>query len=220
MSEYRSAEIPPPSPNGFLRVTAIIFLLLVAASLGIAAIWSPQTLYAHLEHAGGMKEVSAVTTAGELSRWDIRMLAYQTGRYYGVEPELVTSVIAVESNYKVDARSRAGALGLMQLMPATAKILNISDPLNATQNVDGGTRYLKHLLERYKGDKRLALAAYNAGPRAVKRYRGVPPFRETRRYVKRVLALYAKEKERRGISVREVNEEDEAAHSRQLHGLR
>jgi soluble lytic murein transglycosylase-like protein len=109
---------------------------------------------------------------------------------HGLDPRLVAAVIQVESAFNHVARSRQGAMGLMQLMPATAAVLAVSDPYDPDQNVRGGTAYLARLLDRYGGDLALALAAYNAGPEAVDRHGGVPPYAETREYVRRVLRLY------------------------------
>jgi soluble lytic murein transglycosylase-like protein len=108
---------------------------------------------------------------------------------YDLDPALVKAVIAAESNFDRRAVSRAGAQGLMQLMPKTAQSVGVSDPLEPTQNVLGGVRYLREMLDRY-GDTTRALAAYNAGPTAVDRHGGVPPFRETQAYVERVLDYY------------------------------
>ena len=101
-------------------------------------------------------------------------------------PELIHSVIKVESNYNPFAISPKGALGMMQLVPATARRFGVSDVFNPADNIQGGARYLKYLLDLYHGDYPLALAAYNAGEDAVARYRGVPPFPETRNYVNQV----------------------------------
>lgn len=108
---------------------------------------------------------------------------------HGVPAALVKAVIAAESDFDPRARSAKGAQGLMQLMPQTAQYLRVSDAYDVQQNVEGGTRYLARMVERY-GDWSRALAAYNAGPEAVDRYRGIPPFRETREYVRRVLSYY------------------------------
>ncbi len=107
---------------------------------------------------------------------------------YGVSASLIRAVILAESGYNPQAVSRAGAGGLMQLMPGTARQLKVTDRFDPGQNVDGGVRYLKFLLDTFKGDVSLALAAYNAGLSKVARYGGIPPYEETRTYVSRVLA--------------------------------
>jgi membrane-bound lytic murein transglycosylase B len=106
---------------------------------------------------------------------------------YNLPPELITAVIRAESNFKVSAVSSAGAQGLMQLMPATAKELGVKNPFDIQQNIDGGTKYLRKMLDRFGGSVRKALAAYNAGPGTVMKYNGRVPYPETRQYVKRVL---------------------------------
>ncbi|MCB0405770.1 MAG: lytic transglycosylase domain-containing protein [Bdellovibrionales bacterium] len=107
-----------------------------------------------------------------------------------LDPKLVQAVIEVESNYNTRALSNKGAMGLMQVMPATAGELGIHQPFHALDNLQGACQYLRRLINRYSGDLKLALAAYNAGPHNVDRYKGVPPFKETRNYVKRVLRIY------------------------------
>lgn len=109
---------------------------------------------------------------------------------HGVDPRLVAAVTRRESAYNPNAVSPVGASGLMQLMPATAKFLGVTDVFDARQNVHGGTRYLRTLLDTFNGDLDLALAAYNAGPGAVRKYNGVPPYRETRNYVASIRANY------------------------------
>jgi soluble lytic murein transglycosylase len=106
-----------------------------------------------------------------------------------VPPALVKAVIAAESMFDSEAESHAGAQGLMQLMPETARLLGVDDPFRPDENVRGGTEYLRAMLDRY-GDFSRALAAYNAGPKAVDRHQGIPPYRETRDYVRRVLTYY------------------------------
>lgn len=107
-----------------------------------------------------------------------------------LDPKLVRALIQAESGYNRRALSNKGAIGLMQLMPGTAKDLRVSDPWNADENVRGGTTYLRQLIDRFSGRLEWAVAAYNAGPGAVERYGGIPPYRETREYVRRVLGLY------------------------------
>jgi soluble lytic murein transglycosylase-like protein len=109
---------------------------------------------------------------------------------HNVDPSLVRAVIKVESNFNPNAVSRKGAMGLMQLMPQTARRLNVSNPFDPEQNVEAGVRQLKQLMENYGGDVKLTLAAYNAGPGAVARSAGVPHYAETRQYVKRITQLY------------------------------
>lgn len=125
---------------------------------------------------------------------DLRTLAAEAARRHGLDPDLVLAVIAVESAFKPDAVSPKGAQGLMQLMPATAASLGVADAFDPEQNLDGGTRHLRSLVELYGGDLRKALAAYNAGQGAVRRYGGVPPYRETRTYVEKVLRRYEAER--------------------------
>ena len=123
----------------------------------------------------------------KIDQWDSYILA--SARNYNVPPALVKAVVMAESGMNSDALSKAGAQGLMQLMPATARGLKVEDPWDPQQNIDGGTRYLRQNLDRF-GDTRLALAAYNAGPGNVRKYGGIPPFEETQVYVERVMDLY------------------------------
>jgi soluble lytic murein transglycosylase-like protein len=111
-------------------------------------------------------------------------------QFNAVDESLIRAIIHAESAYQPDAQSPRGAQGLMQLMPATQRKLNISDPFDPAANIEGGTRYLADLLLEFNGDIALATAAYNAGPTAVHKYGGIPPYDETREYVKRVKILY------------------------------
>ena len=121
---------------------------------------------------------------------DIDAAIDQAAARHNVDPSLVRSVVKVESNFNPNAVSRKGAMGLMQLMPSTARSLNVSNPFDPQQNVDAGVRHLRRLLDSYGGDVRLSLAAYNAGPGAVARSAGVPRYRETQNYVRRITNLY------------------------------
>ena len=127
-------------------------------------------------------------TAPKACRDTIEQHVRTAAERYGLPPQLIRAVIQAESNFDPAAVSRAGAQGLMQLMPATAEMLGVNNPFDISQNIDGGARYLRQMLDRFEGALPLALAAYNAGPGAVERHGGtVPPYRETTRYVDRVL---------------------------------
>jgi len=180
-------------------VAALVAALLAAATAPAAA----DTLYRFVDEKGVVHfsnipsdpRYVAVRRMPERRPWEPRKirsfdpLIARTASRHGLPPGLVKAVIAAESNFDPRARSPKGAQGLMQLMPATAAQLGVRDPYHPEQNVRGGTRYLAGLLARY-GDWSRALAAYNAGPEAVDRYRGIPPFPETRQYVERVLTYY------------------------------
>jgi soluble lytic murein transglycosylase-like protein len=158
----------------------------------------------HLTMAGGTLEIPAdsllridpedtfLPVKVKLQLLDVPFanLIAASARDHGVAPELVASVIAVESNFNPNAVSWKSARGLMQLMPGTAARLGVKNAFDPQQNIEGGTRYLKELLLKYNGDLPLTLAAYNAGPDRVEQYGSVPPYRETRDYVRRVTEKY------------------------------
>jgi soluble lytic murein transglycosylase-like protein len=110
---------------------------------------------------------------------------------YGIDPALLAAVVKAESNFNPRAESRAGAKGLTQLMDQTARQLGVSDPFDPAKSLDGGARFLSGLLKQFHGNETLAVAAYNAGPAAVEKYGGIPPYQETQRYVPKVLGIAA-----------------------------
>ena len=140
---------------------------------------------------------------------DLDWAIYRAGQAAGVDPRFIHAVIRQESRYKNAAVSHAGAQGLMQLMPATAKRFGCDDPHDAAANIKAGTKYLAWLLKRFDGDVALALAGYNAGEGAVDKYNGVPPYDETQNYVRKIVANY-------GRTYLEVLTPDEAGPATQL----
>lgn len=122
----------------------------------------------------------------------LEQLVQTNGAAFGVDPALIKAIVANESGFNPNATSRTGAQGLMQLEPGTAAGLGVTDAYDPAQNISGGTRYIKGLLERFHGDLHLAVAAYNAGPGAVEKYGDVPPYAETQNYVQNVIASYQK----------------------------
>jgi soluble lytic murein transglycosylase-like protein len=177
----------PHLHSGKFAPFAIFFLFLVANYTGV-----------HFSPA--VRSVAASTPLVEIIPADIPTsgdsaldwIIFRAGKREGVDPRFIHAVIWQESRYKIDAVSHAGAQGLMQLMPATAKRFGCVDPNNMEQNVAAGTKYLAWLLKRFDGDVKLALAGYNAGEGAVDKYHGVPPYNETQNYVKKISNNYGK----------------------------
>lgn len=195
-----------------LALSAALLLLAAGAEAEIAVLANGQTLKIVAHRVEGetvflsLKGGGEVGTPGSSLRGfvpdevldeiaaaeggDLRTLAVEAARRHGLDPDLVLAVVSVESGFRPQAVSPKGAQGLMQLMPRTAAELGVKDALDPADNLDGGARHLLFLLTLYDGDVERALAAYNAGIGAVARHRGVPPYRETRDYVKRVLERY------------------------------
>lgn len=143
-------------------------------------------------NAPKIENISALnsSTSNKANKSQILAMVEKIAKKHGVDDKLVKAVIKQESGFNPNAKSHCGAMGLMQLMPATAKGLGVVDAFNPVQNVEGGVKYLKSMLNKYNGNVILALAAYNAGPGAVDKYDGVPPYGETQNYVKSILANY------------------------------
>lgn len=131
---------------------------------------------------------------------DYHQIINSKSKEYNIEPSLVRAVIKAESNWDSMAVSQNGAMGLMQLMPLTAKDMDIKNPFNPEENIDGGIKYLRYLLDKFNGDLTLALAAYNAGPKTVEKFGSIPPIPETQQYVKRVLSIYNNHNDSSGTS--------------------
>jgi soluble lytic murein transglycosylase-like protein len=164
-------------------------LAAVAARIAEIANFAPEAPreFDRLVRAGNQPGRGAFSPAAPPS---LNALIASSAAAYQVDPSLVTAIVANESGFSASAVSSAGAQGLMQLMPQTAAGLGVADPFDPAQNIRGGTRYLRGLLDRFGGDIERAVAAYNAGPGAVEKYGGVPPYVQT--YVRNVLASYEK----------------------------
>lgn len=185
----------------FILQLALLILVLTIAARVLSAQAPPQTRIALvIDDQGRVVYVNADypdllatpggTRGSRAAPEAIRQVIGNTAGRFNVDPKLVDAVIRVESGYDARAQSPKGAQGLMQLIPATAGRFGVDDPFDPAQNVRGGVTYLSRLLTRYRGDVPLTLAAYNAGEGAVERYGGVPPYAETRDYVRKVTGIY------------------------------
>ena len=137
-----------------------------------------------------IREGNATLSGSGLAASSYEGLIRSASNRHNVDAALIRAIIKVESDFDSSARSQKGATGLMQLMPETARLHNVADLYDPSDNIEGGVRHLKLLLGKYQGDLELSLAAYNAGIKAVEKHGGIPPFAETRDYVKRVLSYY------------------------------
>ena len=189
----------------FSVMVDLCFSILVLGVLLIIPSKSLGDIYRFIDKNGVVRFTNVPTEpGGELiikeKRFDPRSIKYEhliskISKKYMMDDSLVKAVIRVESNFDTNAVSRAGAIGLMQLMPETAKDLKVSDPFDPEQNIEGGVRYLKYLIDRFGDNLPVAIAAYHAGEGVVKKYNGIPPFDSTQRYVEMVLKQFKKYKE-------------------------
>ena len=187
--------------KGDRRRASVRTLLLTAAALsaphaakltGTQKLLSPRTMLASMVGSTVPSvEVNINSFDAVEARHAYDEIIEEAAATYSLDPQLIKAVMQAESAFNAMAVSPVGALGLMQLMPAVARELGVTDPLDPRQNIMGGAKYLRQLLDSHKGNARLALASYNAGPGNVAKYRGIPPFKETRNYVKKVTGLIA-----------------------------
>ena len=190
----------------FLKVSFLVILFLVC----LLQDRSRADIYQYIDSAGVLYFTNTPTSSdyvlyirektvglkmGIASR-NYDSIIHKAQAKYGVAVSLIKAVIHAESGFDAQAVSKKGARGLMQIMPDNYKVLSISDPFDPSQNIMGGTRYLKQLLNRYDDKLPLALAAYNAGPNAVDKYGQIPPYKETKNYVQKVMTLYNRYKHR------------------------
>lgn len=180
---YRSCSFSVPrSVKRLFKITLVFITCLTIASV------FKHTIIA-LAFSDTPKQTQSEWPAADALPYD--QLITEAAAKYGVDPELIRLVIGKESGFKPKARSHKNAQGLMQLIPDTARRFGIKNPYDPQQNIDGGTRYLKWLLDRFDGDVKLTLAGYNAGEQAVKRFGNkVPPYKETQQYVNHITAAY------------------------------
>lgn len=173
----------------------LLFLELWLSSLGMADVYVYKDkqgvlTFTNVPTHEGFRRVIRESNTGYASPNSYEDLIRSASHRHRVDADLIRAVIRVESGFDSSARSHKGATGLMQLMPETARLYNIVDLYDPSANIEGGVRHLKLLLGKYQGDLELSLAAYNAGIKAVEKHGGIPPFAETRDYVRRVLSYY------------------------------
>jgi len=177
-----------------INISLVIFVFM-SVSLSYADIYkyvdeNGHTLFTNVYRGGkNSKIVSRGRGEDPVDSKPYSHIISSMSRKYNIKPSVIKAVIAAESNWQHDVVSSKGAIGLMQLMPSTISDMKVKDPYDPEDNIEGGTKYLRFLLDRFNGDLELALAAYNSGPGTVSKYNGIPPIKETRMYVKKVLSI-------------------------------
>jgi soluble lytic murein transglycosylase-like protein len=191
ISEITGASYGAPATPVAPQTDPGAFAALVRATLASQGV-KPGADADGIPYAGNAPSVTAPNAPSPVAPEEIERLVSANSATWNVDPSLIKAIIANESGFNANATSNAGAQGLMQLMPGTASGLGVTDSYDPAQNVWGGTRYLRGLLDRFGGNMELAVAAYNAGPGAVEKYSGVPPYAQTQNYVQNVLSSYEK----------------------------
>jgi soluble lytic murein transglycosylase-like protein len=195
-----------------LAVELVRSLFIVVMIMGVALVsngnkpnpmvMNPQIL--SKTHPADQTEQRPPSVSGRKAEHLYHMFIIQTASHHQIDPALIKAIIMAESGYNTKAVSKKGAKGLMQLMPGTAQSLGVEDIFNPHQNITGGVQYFKQMVNRFNGDVKLALAAYNAGSRNVRNYNGVPPFKATHSYIKKVFKYYQIYKDQMAMEIDRV----------------
>jgi hypothetical protein len=193
------------------RIFFVSLILICIASAANADIYkfidgNGVTHFTNIPRGDGYMKVISEST--EQSGGNFGPIIQQKSRKYDIEPSIIRALISAESSWDVHAVSDKGAIGLMQLMPATARDMEIKNPFDPEQNIEGGTRYLRMLLDRFNGNMELAVAAYNAGPAAVEKSGGIPSFSETKKFVRNVISSYRKKIDNRQTRIHKITYDD------------